>query len=52
MPQQLLLPKLVRFRRMCLGHVIRGGNEVIAFTDANQPFGQHITLWLNGYLPK
>jgi len=34
------------------GHVIRGGNEVITFTDANPPFGQHITLLLNGYLPK
>jgi hypothetical protein len=34
------------------GHVIEAGNEVVTFTDANLPFGQHITLWLNGYLPK
>ena len=34
------------------GHVIHGGNEAITFTDANPPFGQHITLWLTGYLPK
>jgi hypothetical protein len=33
-------------------HVIEAGNEVVTFTDANLPFGQHITLWLNGYLPK
>jgi|SRR5215472_3840428 len=34
------------------GHVIEAGKEVVTFTDANPPAGQHITVALNGYLPK
>ena len=34
------------------GHVIEAGKEVITFTDANPPAGQHISVALNGYLTK
>ena len=34
------------------GHVIEAGKEVVTFTDANPPAGQHISVALNGYLPK
>lgn len=32
------------------GHVIEAGKEVITFTDANPPAGQHISVALNAYL--
>ncbi len=32
------------------GHVIESGKEVITFTDANPPAGQHFSVDLNAYL--
>ena len=34
------------------GFVIVAGKEVVTFTDANSPAGQHITVALNAYLTK
>jgi hypothetical protein len=34
------------------GHVIESGSQVVTFTAATPPFGEHIAIYLNGYLPK
>jgi hypothetical protein len=34
------------------GYVIEGGSEVVTFTSATPPAGQHIAVSLNGYVPK
>lgn len=34
------------------GHVIEAGKEVVTFTDANPPAGQHFSVALNAYLVK
>jgi hypothetical protein len=34
------------------GYVIEAGKEVVTFTESTPHAGQHITVSLNGYLPK
>ena len=34
------------------GHVIEAGKSVVVFTDANPPAGQHMSLFITGYVAK
>jgi hypothetical protein len=50
--QFMVAPSATQQAHFLTGHVIEAGGEVVTFTDGNLPFGEHISVSLNGYLPK
>ena len=45
-------PNATQQAHFLTGHVIESGNHVVTFTAATGPTGDHIALYLNGYVPK
>ena len=48
--QHAVPPEVTQQVHFHTGHVIEPKKEVIVFTDANPPVGQHFSVSLNGYL--